>query len=154
MVGALSFSQPYNLLQKIHCPILAIFCLPIPPLFIHKITITIPTNTPFLYTSAIFHLPIFAYSHLYNLHQKQFPYHSHLANLSCVKGPMSKGFLWGLTLYCFNWHCFNFSLFPQSIDRDNRAQQSLILVASDEQDRNQYRKKFIPLSLLPSNYCH
>ena len=35
-------------------------------LYDHKVTPTIPTNTPFPYTSAIVHLPVFTYSHLYN----------------------------------------------------------------------------------------
>ena len=63
--------------------------LPIPPLLVHKIILTIRTNTPFLYTSAIFHLRIFAYNHPNNLNKKYFPYLSHLANPSCVKGPQS-----------------------------------------------------------------
>ena len=53
----------------------------------------LPTDIPFFYTSAIFYLSIFAYSHPYSLHQKYFPYLSYLANLGCVKGPMSKGVL-------------------------------------------------------------
>ena len=32
-----------------------------------------PTNSPLLYTSAIFHLPIFTYNHPNNLHQNIFP---------------------------------------------------------------------------------
>ena len=56
------------------------FHLPIPPLLDHKIIFTIRTNTPFLYTSAIFHLPT-SYT------KKYFPYLNHLANSGCVKGP-------------------------------------------------------------------
>ena len=48
------------------------FYLPIPSLLVNKIILTIPTNTSFLYISAIFHLPIFAYSNPCNLHQKHF----------------------------------------------------------------------------------
>ena len=61
------------------------FYLPIPPLLVHKIILTTPNTTPFLYTSAIFHLPIFAYNHT----QKCFPYLSHSATSGCVKGPGS-----------------------------------------------------------------
>ena len=60
--------------------------LPIPLLLVHKIIHTNPVNTTFLYTSAIFHLPIFAHNHPSNLYQIYFPYLSHLANLGCVIG--------------------------------------------------------------------
>ena len=124
MVGALSFPQPYLCLQpllqspaKIRSPILVNFHLHIPTLLVNKIIFTIPTNTPFLYTSAIFYLPIFAYSNPYNLYQKCFSYLSHVANSGFVKRPMSKEVLWGLKLVD-NWHCFSLSLLHQSIDRE------------------------------------
>ena len=60
------------------------FHLPFPPLLVHKIILTIPTNTPFLYTSAIFNLPIFSYNHSNNLNEKYFPFISYLANSGCV----------------------------------------------------------------------
>ena len=66
---------------------------PIPPLLFHEIILTTLINSPFLYTSALFHLPILEHSDPYNLHQKCFLYRSHLANLTCVKGPMSNGVL-------------------------------------------------------------
>ena len=62
------------------------FHLPIPLLIVHKIIYTNPINTMFLYTSAIFHLPIFAHNHLSNPHQKYFPYLSHLANTGYIIG--------------------------------------------------------------------
>ena len=72
MVGALSFLQPYLCIQpplqsppKLRSPTSAIFYLPVPPLLVHKIICAIPINTPFLYTSAIFHIPIFAHRHPY-----------------------------------------------------------------------------------------
>ena len=81
MVGALSFSQPYLCIQptlqsppKNRSSASVNFHLPIPPLLIHKIIFTIPTNIPFLYTSAIFHFPHFAYNQLNNLLQEYFPY--------------------------------------------------------------------------------
>ena len=80
MVGARSFWQLYLCIQpplqsptKIPSPTSAIFHLPSPPLSVHQIILTIFNNTAFLYTSAIFHLHIFAYSHSYSLHQKYFP---------------------------------------------------------------------------------
>ena len=67
MVGTPSFSQPYLCIQstlqsppKIRSSTSVNFHLPIPPLLVHKIVLTILTNTPFLYTSAIFHLPLSA----------------------------------------------------------------------------------------------
>ena len=44
------------------------FSPPFSPITVHKMFITMPTNTPFLYTLAICHLPIFAYSHTYNFY--------------------------------------------------------------------------------------
>ena len=60
-----------------------LFYLPIP--LVHKIILTILNNTPFLYNSAILHPN--------NLHQKYFPYLSHLVNSGCVKGQGSYGVL-------------------------------------------------------------
>ena len=66
MVGDLSFSEPYLCIEsalqsppKICPPTLSSFQLPIPPLLVHKITLTIGINTAFLYTSGIFPIPIF-----------------------------------------------------------------------------------------------
>ena len=62
MVSAPSFSQPYLCIQPtVHSPPKTRsstsdnFHLPTPPLLVHKIILTIPTNIPFLCTS-IFHL--------------------------------------------------------------------------------------------------
>ena len=100
MVGSPSFSQPYLCIQpplqsppKIFSSTLVNFHLPIPPLLFNKIILTTSTNTPFIYATAIFHLPIFGYNHPSNLHQKYFPYHSNLANSNCVKGQESYGVL-------------------------------------------------------------
>ena len=49
------------------------FYIHIPPLLFLKIILIIPTNTPFLYTSAIFHLPPLAFNHPNNLQQDFFP---------------------------------------------------------------------------------
>ena len=61
----------------------------IPILFVHKILLAIPTNIPLLYTSAIFHLPLFAFNYPNSLHQHYFPYLNHFANLVYVKEPGS-----------------------------------------------------------------
>ena len=55
----------------------------IAPLLVHRVILTNPTKTHLLYTSSIFHLPIFAYQHSNILHQKHFPYLNHLANSGC-----------------------------------------------------------------------
>ena len=65
------------------------FYLPIPPLHVYKTILTIPTNTPFLYASTIFHLSVFANNHPNNLQHNHFPYLSYLSNSSCIKGPRS-----------------------------------------------------------------
>ena len=65
MVGAPSLSQLYLCIQiplqsppKLRSSTSVNSYLPIPPLLIHKIILTIPTNTLFLYTSVIFY-PLF-----------------------------------------------------------------------------------------------
>ena len=100
-----SFSQPYLRIQslrqsppKICSSTLVSFDFPVPPLLVHKIIRTIPTNTPFLYTSTVFHIPSFAHNHPNNLHQKYCPFLSNLASSGYVKGPGSEGVLWGMTL--------------------------------------------------------
>ena len=77
IIGVSSFSQPYLWIQlplqsppKTFSSTLVNFHFPIPPLLVHKIILTTPTNTLFLYTSANSHLPIIAYNHPNNLHQK------------------------------------------------------------------------------------
>ena len=69
MISASSFSQPYFFIHpplqfppKIRFSTSVNFYFPIPPLLVHKIILTIPTNTPFL-----------PYKLLNNLHQKYFP---------------------------------------------------------------------------------
>ena len=96
MVDAPSFSQPYLCIQpplqsttKIVFSTSVNFHLPFPPLLFNKIILTVHANTPFLYTAAFFHLSIFSYNHPTNLHQKCFPYLSHLANSGCAKGQRS-----------------------------------------------------------------
>ena len=80
MIGAPSFSQPYLCIQlpqqspqNTRSSTLVNFHLPIPPLFVHKIIFATPTSTPFLYTSSIYNLLIFGYSHPNHLHQNISP---------------------------------------------------------------------------------
>ena len=80
MVGPSLFSQPYFSTQpplqsppKIRFSTSDSFYFPIPPLLVHKITLTVPTNSPFPYTSVILHLLILPYKLHNNPHQKYFP---------------------------------------------------------------------------------
>ena len=135
MVGAPSFSQPILLIQltlqslprnSSSSSVTFHFC--ISTLLVPKIILTIPTNTSFLYNSAIFHLPLFAYNNSNNIRQKYFPYLKQFANSGCIKVTGSQGVLWGLTL-------FNLSLLPQSVESDSRAHsKSLILYCSDSKN--------------------
>ena len=79
MVGAPSFSQPYLCIQptlqsasKTSYSSSVNFHLPISPLLFHKVVLTVSTNTPFLHTSATFHLNLFAYYHPNDIVQKIF----------------------------------------------------------------------------------
>ena len=56
------------------------FHIPILPLIVDKIIFTIPTNTPFLFTSAISHYLIFTHNYPNKLRQKYFPYLNDFAN--------------------------------------------------------------------------
>ena len=104
MAGAPSFSQPILWIQ----PTLQFlprnssssvnFHFPISPLLVHKIILIIPTNTPFLYNSAIFHLPLFAYNHPNNLHQNIFP-SSNILPIQALPRFQE------VRKYCEDWHC-------------------------------------------------
>ena len=77
------------------------FSLPNPLLLLHKIIHTNRINTAFFHTSAISHIPIFVQNHPSNLHDKYFPYLSHLSNSGCVIGtrkPQSRTVIIGLTI--------------------------------------------------------
>ena len=65
-----TYNHPLQSPPEIRYSTAATFHLPIPFLIIHKIVLSIPTNSSFLYTSAIFHLPIFVYYQPNNVHQK------------------------------------------------------------------------------------
>ena len=74
-LNASSFSQLYLCIQppvqspqEIRLSNSGKFQLPILLLLVEKIILAIPTNTPFLYTLAIFHAPIFVYNQPNNLH--------------------------------------------------------------------------------------
>ena len=88
MVSAPSFSKPYLCIQpplqfplKIRSSASGNFHLPILLLLVHKIIPAIPNNSPFLYTSAIFYLLIFAYNQ---------PSQQSIAKLSSLPQPLSQ----------------------------------------------------------------
>ena len=133
MINDPSFSQTYLCIpsmlespQKSHSSTSLNFHQPISPLLFHKIILTISTNIPFLYTSAIFHLPLFAYTQSNNLHQKHFLYLSHFANLLCINAPGScEG-------SCEVWNYFNLFLLPQGMESDNRAHNHWFFIAQTQ----------------------
>ena len=88
MVSAPSFSKPYLCIQpplqfplKIRSSASGNFHLPILLLLVHKIIPAIPNNSPFLYTSAIFYLLIFAYNQ---------PSQQSIAKISSLPQPLSQ----------------------------------------------------------------
>ena len=108
MVGVPPFSQPYLCIQSpLQSPTNILsstsvnFHLTFPSLLFNKIILKILTNTPFLHITTFFHLAIFTYNHLSNLHKKYSPYLSHLANSGRVKRQKSYGVLWGFLISPF-----------------------------------------------------
>ena len=164
--NASSFSQSCLCIQlslqsppKIRSSTSLNFHLPITSLILNKIILTSPTNTFFLYTAAIFHFSIFTYNHFGDLHLKFFLYLSHLANSGCVKEPKSLE-------SCEEWHYFNLSLLPQSIESDKRAHKHLFLIINSQKIAalhvvvsnvdvcNGNGKPSNTLFLIYSSYCH
>ena len=85
-----TYNHPHNLHQKFVPPLQLTFTsLFHHPLLIHKTILSIPINTPSLCNSAIFKVPIFTYSHPYNLLQKLFPFLNHLVNSGWIKVPVT-----------------------------------------------------------------
>ena len=91
---------------------------------------------------------------------KYFPYRSHLAISFPITAPRDQG----AREFCEEWHCFNLSLLPQSMDCDNRGFNHWFLISqadkidvlhvvlSDEDACNRNGKLFNPYSLTP--YFH
>ena len=109
-----SFLQPYLCLQpslqsppKIHSFTSDSFQLPIPPLLVCKIILTIPTKTLFLYTSATFHL--------------QTVYTKNIFSASTIQPMQTASREQETRMSCDDQHCCNLFLLPQSMDGDNRA---------------------------------
>ena len=127
MIGAASFSHPYLCIQpplkslpKIHFCTSVNFLLPITPLLVRKIILTISTNTLFLYNSVILYLLIFTSNLLNNLHQKYFP-------TSTIESVQAASMDQEARNSCESWHCFNIS--PSSMDNDNKVHNGWLLIA-------------------------
>ena len=106
------------------------FSFPISLLLVQKIILTIPTNTPFIYITQQFFTSLFLHTTIATIYTKNIsptlniPY-----QLRLLQGSR------GVMEYCENWHCFNLSLLPQSMDSDSRAHsQSLILYRSNSKN--------------------
>ena len=97
MVCTPSYSELYLCIQpSLQSPSITLsytsvnFHVPILPLLVQKIILTIPTNTP--HTSANFQLRIFLLPYNHSSQQS-------FANSGRINGPGSKVVLWGLTLF-------------------------------------------------------
>ena len=154
MVGAYSFSQPHLCVQpRLRSPPKIRFST------CSQIILTIPTNTPFLYTPVILHLLIFAYNLPNNLHQKYFLLLSMSQFRLCQRTRK-------LGVLARNDTVLVPHLLPQSMDSDNRTHNHWLLIAqaqqigilqvvvSDEDACNRNGKQSNPHSLIPSTYCH
>ena len=132
MTDALSFSQPFFCMQlpiqsqpKIHSPTSSIFHLPIPPLLVYKIILTIPSNTPFLCISGFFTF-LFLRTAIPAIYSKvflqpqpfnQFRLHQEISDHESLVR----------TDTVLNDTDLIFSLLPESIDTNNRAYNCQIL---------------------------
>ena len=114
-------NQPNNLYQNLFL-YFSQFSPPFPTILVHKIILTIPTNTQFLYTSVILHLLIFPYNLLNNHHQKYFP-------TSAIEPFQAASRDQGARKSCEDWNCVNLPLLPQSMESDNRAYDHWLLIA-------------------------
>ena len=137
------------------------FYLPIPLLLVYKIIHTNPINTTFLYTSTVFHLTIFVHNHPSNLHQRYFPYLSHLANLGCILGTReleslaTTDIVWISPFFLKVWTVITGLTITDSLFGQALNIGVLQVVVSNEDDAcNRNDKPFNPPSLIPSNYCH
>ena len=118
------------------------------------------SNTPFLNTSAVFHLPIFAYNYSSNLHQKIFSLLQPFSKFRLHQGRDQRDME-----SCEEWHCFNLSLLPQRMDSDIRVHNHWFLIlqvpkigvlqvtSSGGNIWNRNSKPSNPPSLIPTTYC-
>ena len=122
------------------------FYIHIPPLLFLKIILIIPTNTPFLYTSAIFHLPPLALNHPNNLQQDFFP-------ASAISPIQVASRDQGAREPCEEWHCFNLSRLPQSNNRVHNQSQKIgvLQVWQTIQSTFSHTLDLLPLLPYPSN---
>ena len=117
------------------------------------------SHIPFFYNWSTYKLPIFTYSHPYNLLQDLFPYLNHFPNSGRIEGPMDKRVWWGLAL-------FNLLQPLRFMGRDNctnnywfliaQAQKTVLLqvLISEEGISDQNGKPSNPPSRILSTYFY
>ena len=149
MVASFSFPQsyfnPYNLHQE-SVSHFSYFSLLNPPLLVHKIILTIPTNTPFLYISAIVHLP----TPSLQATSKEFPLPQPFSQFRVCQGTNEQGSIVRTDTDLSSL----FFLKAQTGITGITTTDSLSLVVSDEDACNQNGKPFNSTFPLPSTYCH
>ena len=143
---------------KIRSSTLVSFYLPIPPSLVHKIIITIPTNTPFLYTSATLHPSNFCAQPSQQSAPKAFSLPQPFSQFRLHQGTRELGSLVRTQAVLIS----PFLL----MDSDNRAHNPwfpiaqvqkigvLRVVISDEYACNRNGKPSNPPSLIPSTYYY
>ena len=97
--------------------------LPIPLLLVHKIILTISTNTPCLYTSAIFHLSRTSRITVPTIYTKNVLPTSVISPIQVTSTDQRA------REPSEDWHCFNLSLFSPSMGSDNRAHDNEFFIA-------------------------
>ena len=128
----LLYNRSYNTHQE-SLFLLQLFFTPYFISCVHKIIPTIPTNTPFLYISAIFQLSTCSW-----------------LSLQCQPIILSD-----------TGHCFNLSLLSWSMDRNNRAYNHWSFILQTKKtgvlqvvSKLVVSKQVSPPSPIPSTYCH
>ena len=129
------------------------------PLFVHKIILVIPTNTPFYNSTTVFSPPCFLQTTIPKIYtENNFPTSDIYPIQAEAKEQETREF-------CEDWYCFNLSFVTQSMENDSRAHNRWLLIAQaqkidvlvfDEDACNRNDKLFNPpshtlnpLSLLP-----
>ena len=151
------YLPPLQSPPKIISSISVNFPLPTSPLFVHKIILAIQTNTPFYYSTTVFSPSFFLQTTIPKIYtQNIFP-------TSDIYPIQAEATDQGARESCEDWHCFNLSFVPQSMENDSRAHNRWLLIAQaqkidvlvfDEDASNRNVKLFNPPSLIPSIHCH
>ena len=113
---------PLQSLPKICSSISVNFLFSISPLFVHKIILAIPTNTPFYYSTTVLTSLLFTYNH---------PkiYTKNIFSTSGIYPIQSESKDQGPREYYEDWHIFNLFLLRQSVENDSRVHNRWLLIA-------------------------